>query len=207
MSSGFGRLQSRRQFLHLLGGTGATLLAGLHDVRALEAHLPVVFTDVTARAGLLRAETFLAALTNKQFLLEEMGCGVAFFDYDNDGWLDIFLVNGTSLEPIQRDRHPTSYLFHNNRDGTFTDVTDKAGLTRSGWGKAVVSATTIMMATMICSSAIGDTMSCITTMATEHSQMFQNKPGWPDREHRGAQAAVFWIMIATVISTCLSRTT
>ena len=52
-----------------------------------------------------------------------MGCGVALFDYDNDGWLDIFLVNGTSLDPAVRDRHPTSYLFHNNRDGTFTDVT------------------------------------------------------------------------------------
>ena len=60
---------------------------------------------------------------NKQFLLEEMGCGVAFFDYDNDGWIDIFLVNGSSLEPKVRDTKPASYLFHNNRDGTFTDVT------------------------------------------------------------------------------------
>ena len=64
-----------------------------------------------------------------------MGCGAAFFDYDNDGWLDIFLVNGTSLDPAVRDRKPTSYLFNNNRDGTFTDVTAKAGLTRSGWGQ------------------------------------------------------------------------
>ena len=73
---------------------------------------------------------------NKQFLLEEMGCGAAFFDYDNDGWLDIFLVNGSSLDPKVRDSKPTSYLFHNNRDGTFTDVTKKAGLTHSGWGQA-----------------------------------------------------------------------
>ena len=72
---------------------------------------------------------------DKQFLLEEMGCGVALFDYDNDGWADIFLVNGTSLDPAIRDLNPTSYLFHNNRDGTFTDVTAKAGLTRSGWGQ------------------------------------------------------------------------
>ena len=207
MSSGFGRLQSRRQFLHLLGGTGATLLTGLHDVRALEAQIPVVFADVTAKAGLLRARNISGRVTNKQFLLEEMGCGAALFDYDNDGWLDIFLVNGTSLGPIERNHYPTSYLFHNNRDGTFTDVTNKAGLTRSGWGKAVVSATTIMTATMICSSPIGDTTSCITTMETVHSQTFQNKLGWPDREHRGAQAAVFWIMIATVTSTCLLRTT
>ena len=65
-----------------------------------------------------------------------MGCGAAFFDYDHDGWLDIFLVNGSSFDPKVRDRKPASYLFHNNRDGTFTDVTQKAGLTHSGWGQA-----------------------------------------------------------------------
>ena len=65
-----------------------------------------------------------------------MGCGVALFDYDNDGWLDIFLVNGTASIRSARDSRPTSYLFHNNRDGTFTDVTRKAGLTHSGWGQA-----------------------------------------------------------------------
>ena len=65
-----------------------------------------------------------------------MGGGAAFFDYDNDGWIDIFLVNGTSFDPEgPRQRRPTSYLFHNNRDGTFTDVTKKAGLTHSGWGQ------------------------------------------------------------------------
>jgi hypothetical protein len=74
--------------------------------------------------------------TNKQLLLEEMGCGVAIIDYDNDGWPDIFLVNGGSTGPAA-PRKPTSYLFHNNRDGTFTDVTRKAGLTHSGWGQAV----------------------------------------------------------------------
>ena len=62
-----------------------------------------------------------------------MGCGVALFDYDNDGWLDIFLVNGTTTDG---SRQPKSFLFRNNRDGTFTDVTSKAGLTHSGWGQA-----------------------------------------------------------------------
>jgi len=135
MTSGFGRLQSRRHFLEVLGGTGAAVLAGIHDLHAADANLPVVFTDVTARSGLLSAKNISGSAANKQFLLEEMGCGVALFDYDNDGWLDIFLVNGTSFVPTERDRHPTSYLFHNNRDGTFTDVTKKAGLTRSGWGQ------------------------------------------------------------------------
>ena len=135
MTSGSGRLQSRRQFLQLLGGTSAAVFAGIHDLRAADAPLPVVFTDVTAVSGLLSAKNISGSVTNKQFLLEEMGCGVALFDYDNDGWLDIFLVNGTSLAPAERDRRPTSYLFRNNRDGTFTDVTKRAGLTRSGWGQ------------------------------------------------------------------------
>jgi len=95
-----------------------------------------VFTDITAAAGLARALNVSGRPDNKQFILEEMGCGAAFFDYDNDGWLDIFLVNGTSFDPKVRDARPTSYLFHNNRDGTFTDVTAKAGLTHSGWGQA-----------------------------------------------------------------------
>ena len=96
----------------------------------------VVFTDVTAAAGLLPARNVSGSPTNKQFLLEEMGGGAAFYDYDHDGWLDIFLVNGSSLDPKVRDSQPASYLFHNNRDGTFTDVTKKAGLTHSGWGQA-----------------------------------------------------------------------
>ena len=96
----------------------------------------VVFTDVTAAAGLLQARNVSGSPANKQFLLEEMGGGAAFSDYDHDGWLDIFLVNGSSLDPKVRDSQPASYLFHNNRDGTFTDVTKKAGLTHSGWGQA-----------------------------------------------------------------------
>ena len=65
-----------------------------------------------------------------------MGCGVALFDYDNDGWLDIFLVNGTTFESGHGGQKPTSFLFRNNRDGTFRNVTERAGLTHSGWGQA-----------------------------------------------------------------------
>src|SRR5205823_10031329 len=96
---------------------------------------PVVFTDVTMSAGLSHARNISGSATNKQFLLEEMGSGVALFDYDNDGWLDIFLVNGTSLDPLPGNHKPTSYLFHNNHDGTFTDVTEKSRLTHTGWGQ------------------------------------------------------------------------
>jgi hypothetical protein len=122
----------------MLGRTGAALLplgCVVGRLLATESSPSVVFTDVTAGAGLSRAINISGSVTDKQFLLEEMGCGVALFDYDNDGWLDIFLVNGTTLNPAGCDRNPTSYLFRNNRDGTFTNVTEKARLTRSGWGQ------------------------------------------------------------------------
>ena len=75
--------------------------------------------------------------STKKFILETTGGGVALFDYDNDGWLDIFLVNGSRLEGFPRGQEPTSHLYRNNRDGTFTDVTVAAGLTHVGWGQGV----------------------------------------------------------------------
>ena len=137
MSRGSGLTQSRREFIKLLGGAGTALplVSKLSLAAHTDASIPVVFTDITASAGLSRAVNTFGSANDKQFLLEEMGCGVALFDYDNDGWPDIFLVNGTSFDPAIRDLNPTSYLFHNNRNGTFTDVTAKAGLTRNGWGQ------------------------------------------------------------------------
>jgi len=138
VSSGSGRAQSRRGFLQVMGqaGIGSLLpLGGIAQLLAAPVTPPVVFTDVTAKAGLSNAVNTSGSATNKQLLLEEMGGGAAFFDYDNDGWLDIFLVNGTSLDPAVRERNPASYLFHNNRDGTFTDVSQQAGLIHSGWGQ------------------------------------------------------------------------
>ena len=138
MRSGYPGRHSRRGFLRTMGAAvGAALLPRRGRARPLfaEDSRPVVFTDVTAAAGLLHATNVSGRPDDKQFILEEMGGGAAFFDYDHDGWLDIFLVNGTSLDPAVRDRRPRSYLFHNNRDGTFTDVTEKAGLTHSGWGQ------------------------------------------------------------------------
>src|SRR5436853_937789 len=136
VSSG-GLAPSRRDFIRLAGKSGIALMLGspAQPLFCAEPSFEVMFTDVTASAGLARALNVCGNSSDKQFLLEEMGCGVALFDYDNDGWLDIFLVNGTSLDPAIRDLNPTSYLFHNNRDGTFTDVTAKAGLTHSGWGQ------------------------------------------------------------------------
>jgi hypothetical protein len=98
--------------------------------------LGVSFVDVGRQAG-LNAKTIFGGVKKNKYLLETTGCGVAFYDYDNDGWLDIFLVNGWRLEGFPKGEEPTCHLFKNNRDGTFTDVTVKAGLARSGWGQGV----------------------------------------------------------------------
>jgi len=94
------------------------------------------FVDVAREAG-LNAKTIYGGEHKNKYLLETTGCGVAFYDYDNDGWLDIFLVNGWRLEGFPPGQEPTSHLFKNNRDGTFTDVTAKADLIHHGWGQGV----------------------------------------------------------------------
>jgi hypothetical protein len=96
---------------------------------------PFSFRDIAGEAGLSGALNVYGGVASKRYILEETGCGVALFDYDNDGWLDIFMVNGTRFEGISATHAPTNFLFRNNRDGTFTDVTEKAGLARSGWGQ------------------------------------------------------------------------
>ena len=96
----------------------------------------VSFLNIGKEAG-LNAKTIFGGEHKNKYLLETTGCGVAFYDYDNDGWLDIFLVNGSRLEGFAKGSEPTSHLFRNNRDGTFTDVTLKAGVAHSGWGQAV----------------------------------------------------------------------
>ena len=98
--------------------------------------LGLSFVDVARESG-LNAKTIFGGEHKNKYLLETTGCGVAFYDYDNDGWLDIFLVNGSRLEGFSTGNEPVSHLFRNNRDGTFTDVTAKAGLSHSGWGQGV----------------------------------------------------------------------
>ena len=92
------------------------------------------FTDVASEAG-LTAPTIYGAVDHKDFIIETVGCGCAFIDYDNDGWLDVFLLSGTRLNDAPSDA--TNRLYKNNRDGTFTDVTGKAGLRRTGWASGV----------------------------------------------------------------------
>jgi hypothetical protein len=94
------------------------------------------FTDIAKKAGLTTPVVF-GGVDTKKYIIETTGTGVAIFDYDNDGWPDIFIVNGTSLDAPASGKLPTSHLYHNNHDGTFSDVTKKAGLTLSGWGQGV----------------------------------------------------------------------
>ena len=93
--------------------------------------MAVRFTDITAQAGI----TFRhVASPEKKYLVESMSGGVAAFDYDNDGWLDIYFVNSLSIDLMKSGGKTRSALYHNNGDGTFTDVTDKAGVGDVGWG-------------------------------------------------------------------------
>ena len=109
---------------------------------ALPAPQPI-FEDVTAKSGIgFKHES---SSTSQKYLPESMGAGVAMFDYDNDGWLDLFFVNGARLQdpmphgasPDKSDQRYWNRLYHNNRDGTFTDVTEKAGLQGRLYGMGV----------------------------------------------------------------------
>lgn len=96
----------------------------------------VTFVDVAAPAG-LTAPIIYGGVDRKRYIIETNGCGVGFFDYDNDGWTDIVLLNGTRLEEWPARTGPTSKLYHNNGDGSFSDVTGRSGLGQTGWASAL----------------------------------------------------------------------
>jgi hypothetical protein len=139
---------TRRNFVRLcLGLVGSTtakhvLAQGMatHTTKPTARRAPsgrpfnARFVDIASAAG-LRSPVIYGGVESKKYILEATGCGCAFLDYDNDGWMDIFLLSGTRLggDPPEA----TNRLYKNNRDGTFTDVTEKAGLKATGWASAV----------------------------------------------------------------------
>ena len=98
---------------------------------------PVVFKDISKASGLARWKHVMGT-AQKKYILETDGSGVGLIDYDNDGWLDIYLVNGSTYDALTgKATPPHAALFHNNHDGTFTDVAAKAGVTNDRWGFGV----------------------------------------------------------------------
>jgi hypothetical protein len=121
---------------HTQPPTPSTKKESTSPYRASDTHpAPAWFIDVAPQAG-VRMKNVNGGVDTKKYIIETTGSGVAILDYDNDGWPDIFLVNGTTLDENKiRGETPTSHLFHNNHDGTFTDVTHAAGLEFTGWGQ------------------------------------------------------------------------
>ena len=112
------------------------LLAGV--CAAQKASLPAEsptpdFVDIAAKAG-LTANISFGGEDRKRYIIETTGTGVALLDFDGDGWLDIFIVNGTTMDAVRGKGTPSS-LYRNNHDGTFTNVAAQAGITDVGWGQ------------------------------------------------------------------------
>ena len=142
---------TRRNFLKTLGCAGALLSTsvplaaqGMASRGVRPAPRPkfsgrpfhITFTDIAPRAGLITPLIYGDDYA-KKYIVEANAGGVAFFDYDHDGWLDVFLLNGTKHQGFPPGQEPTNHLYHNNRDGTFIDVTENAGLRHTGWGYGV----------------------------------------------------------------------
>ena len=133
------RRQSLKRLLPLLGGCYLfpSSVAWPQTKRPGEsADYYPRYVNTASSAGLI-TKTVIAGDESRDFLLSTTGGGVCVFDYDNDGWLDIFIANGWGLKDFPKGQEPRSRLYRNNRDGTFTDVTEKAGLVQHGWGQGV----------------------------------------------------------------------
>lgn len=106
-------------------------------VQTAQSRTDVTFKDVAKQAGLTLTNVWGGKETQK-YIVEVKGAGLGFIDYDNDGWLDIYLTNGVRFgESYAPETAPVSHLYRNNRDGTYTDVTAKAAVGKTGWGTGV----------------------------------------------------------------------
>ncbi len=136
---------TRREFVYLACGAGSLRMLGQSGPASRELHqqtrpapsgrpFDAHFVDVAESAG-LTLPVIYGGTDRKQYIIEADGCGCAFIDYDNDGWMDIFLLTGQRLDGAPPGT--TNRLYKNNRDGTFTDVTAKSGLHHVGWANSV----------------------------------------------------------------------
>jgi enediyne biosynthesis protein E4 len=130
-------LHSRRSFLGLMAaplirgqGMATRTVAPAPRSKPSDKSFLARFTDIGKQAG-LRHSTIYGPMDHKDYIIETMGCGCAFLDYDNDGWMDILVLSGSRVAGAPEGT--SSRLYKNNRDGTFTDVTAKAGLMRNCW--------------------------------------------------------------------------
>lgn len=113
------------------------LLTTVTNVKRAGQSTPVTYVDVAREAGVALPNVW-GGLEQKKYIVETKGSGIAFFDYDQDGWLDVYLTNGLRFDQKwPAGQEPKSHLFKNNRDGTFTDVTEKSGLGQVGWQTGV----------------------------------------------------------------------
>ena len=197
----FKRLMQRsflRNLLFCSSGVFCLTLGGLSP----SEQAPVRYVDITAASG-LRFQHLNSATTSK-FLIETMTGGVALFDYDNDGWLDVFFVNGAKLKANQTDSEPLektgpefwNRLFRNNHDGTFVDVTAKAGLQGKGYGMGAATGDydndgdTDLFVTSYGSAVLyrnngNGTFSDVTADSKLNAQGFLTSAGFLDYDHDG----------------------
>jgi enediyne biosynthesis protein E4 len=127
---------SRRHFLRTLAGTAGFAAANVLWPRLADAAPSYPFEEVPASASHI-TWVHTAGKSPQKYLPETTGAGCAFLDYDNDGWLDIYLVNSGKCDFYNPDPPLRNALYRNNRDGTFTDVTEKAGVAAGGYGQGV----------------------------------------------------------------------
>ena len=135
-----GNASSQQQSGSATGGTFAPVLDS--EKRPITAGGfvkmgPIIYQDISKQAGLTVWQHKMGT-PQKKYIIETTGSGVALLDYDHDGWLDIYLVNGSTYEAEDgKAEPPHAALFHNNHDGTFTNVATKAGVTNGRWGYGV----------------------------------------------------------------------
>ena len=138
----------RREFLRILGGT-LTLPAWARIAAASDSPASYPFSEVPSSASGI-TWTHTAGTSPEKYLPESTGAGCAVFDYDNDGWMDIYLVNSGKCDIFTPPQPLRNALYRNNRDGTFTDVTEKAGVAGGGYGMGARLATITPTASPIC---------------------------------------------------------